>query len=177
MNSIRTYVSLLALAVAAVLVVSACGGSSDSATSAPATGDGTVAVSSVDGVGDVLVDAQGAALYAADQEADGMVVCAKSCTAIWDPLTVTGKPVAGDGLDGQLGVVSRPDGGRQVTFDGRLLYRFTQDPGAGVVTGNGFADSFAGQSFTWHVATPSGVSSTNENSDTTSNGGGYGYSG
>jgi predicted lipoprotein with Yx(FWY)xxD motif len=166
MKSIRTSVSLLALAAAIVLIVSACGGSSDSGTSAPDTTGtaSTVSVQTVDGVGDVLVDAQGAALYASEQEADGMVVCTDSCTAIWDPLTVSGKPTAGDGVDGQLGVTMRPDGARQVTFDGRLLYRFLEDPGPGAVTGNGFADSFAGQAFTWHVATPTGVSASSANS-------------
>jgi predicted lipoprotein with Yx(FWY)xxD motif len=170
MNTTRTYLALLALAVTTALFVSACGGSSNSGASAPpasATGE-TVSVSSVDGVGDVLVDAQGAALYASDQEADGMVVCTSSCTSIWDPLTVSGKPTAGNGLTGQLGVVNRPDGERQVTLDGRLLYRFLEDPEAGVVTGNGFADSFDGQSFTWHVATPKGISASSDNSSSSS---------
>ncbi len=78
-------------------------------------------------------------------------------------------------LDGRLGVVSRPGGTRQVTFRGRPLYRFTQDPGAGVVTGNGFADSFDGRSFTWHVATPTGVSRTSTNSSDMSDSGGSLY--
>ncbi len=175
MNSIRTYLALLALAVATALFVSACGGSGSSGASAPGTptADTTVSVSSVDGVGDVLVDAQGAALYAADQEADGMVVCTDSCTSIWDPLTVSGKPTAGDGLTGQLGVVNRPDGERQVTLDGRLLYRFLEDPEAGVVTGNGVADSFGGQAFTWHVATPEGISASSDNSSSSSGSPGY----
>jgi predicted lipoprotein with Yx(FWY)xxD motif len=167
MKSISRSFVLLALVVAIVLIVSACGGSSDSGVSAPDDVGvaETVSVANVDGVGDVLVDAQGAALYAADQEADGMVVCVDACTTIWEPLTLSsGQPTADDGLAGELGVVNRPDGGRQVTFDGRLLYRFVEDPGTGVVTGNGFADDFAGQPFVWHVATPTGVSTTSENS-------------
>jgi predicted lipoprotein with Yx(FWY)xxD motif len=167
MKRTRTCLALLAFAVAAVLVVSACGGSSDSGATAPGGSGGTetVSVGSVDGVGDVLVDAQGAALYAADQETNGMVVCTGSCTSIWDPLTVSsGRPTAGDGVTGALGVVRRPDGARQVTVDGRLLYRFMEDPDKGVVTGNGFADSFDGRAFTWHVATPTGISTTSDNS-------------
>jgi len=165
MKRTRTYLALLTLAVA-VLVASGCGGSSDSGTSAPkgSSGTETVSVRSVDGVGDVLVDAQGAALYAADQETSGMVACTDTCTSIWDPLTVSaGMPTAGDGVTA-VGAVTRPDGTRQVTVDGRLLYRFTEDPGTGVVTGNGFADSFDGKAFTWHVATPTGISTTSENS-------------
>jgi hypothetical protein len=48
----------------------------------------------------------------------------------------------------------------------RPLYRFVEDPSPGTVTGNGFADTFDGQRFTWHVATPTGVSDSSENSST-----------
>ena len=182
MNAIRrTHVALLALAAAAVLIVSACGGSSDSgAASAPTGGSNateTVSVSDVDGVGNVLVDAKGAALYAANQEAGGMVVCDGSCTTIWEPLTVSAgsRPTAADGITGKLGTLKRPDGARQVTFDGRLLYRFLEDPAAKTVTGNGFADTFDGQAFTWHVATPRGISTSSAKSSSSSSGSGYGY--
>jgi predicted lipoprotein with Yx(FWY)xxD motif len=172
MNSIKTYAATSAFAVALVLLLSACGGSSDSSSGTAQSGSNparTVSVASVDGVGNVLVDARGAALYAANEESGGMVLCTDGCTTIWDPLTVNGNaPTAEDGLGGKLGVVTRPDGARQVTFGGRLLYRFTEDPAAGTVTGNGFADTFAGQSFTWHVVTPGGVSTSSENSTSSS---------
>ena len=164
---------MLALAVATALFVSACGGSGDSGAAAPDTPAATVSVSSVDGVGDVLVDAQGTALYAADQETGGMVVCTGSCTSIWKPLTVSGRPTAGDGVVAKLGTVERPDGHRQVTLAGRLLYRFMEDPEAGTVTGNGFADSFDGQAFRWHVATPKGISTSSDNSSSSSGSPGY----
>jgi predicted lipoprotein with Yx(FWY)xxD motif len=173
MDKRRTYLALLALAVATALFVSACGGSGDSGAAAPDTPAATVSVSSVDGVGDVLVDAQGAALYAADQERSGMVVCTGSCTSIWKPLTVSGRPTAGDGVVAKLGTVERPDGHRQVTLAGRLLYRFMEDPRAGTVTGNGFADSFDGQAFRWHVATPQGISTSDDNSSSSSGSPGY----
>jgi predicted lipoprotein with Yx(FWY)xxD motif len=178
MNRKWRHASLLALAVAAALFVSACGGGSDSSPEGSGPGSSsaaaTISVDTVDGVGDVLVDAEGAALYAADEEADGMVLCTEGCTTIWEPLTVdAGNPAAADGLSGDVGVVERPDGGRQVTFDGRLLYRFVEDPSPGTVTGNGFSDTFEGQPFTWHVATPTGVSASNANSSSSSDG--YGF--
>ena len=173
MDNRRTYLALLALAVVTALFVSACGGSGDSGAAAPDNPATTVSVSSVDGVGDVLVDAQGAALYAADQERSGMVVCTGSCTSIWKPLTVSGRPTAGDGVVAKLGTVERPDGHRQVTLAGRLLYRFMEDPQAGTVTGNGFADSFDGQAFRWHVATPQGISTSDDNSSSSSGSPGY----
>jgi predicted lipoprotein with Yx(FWY)xxD motif len=176
MKSKQTYMPLLALA-AAFLVLSACGGSSGSSTgtSAPdnsSTGQ-TVSVANVDGVGKVLVDARNMALYAADQEAGGKIVCTDGCTTIWQPLTVAGKPSGGAGLSGKLGTVKRPGGDRQVTFQGRLLYRFQEDSGPDMVTGNAVADSFDGKNFTWHVATPTGISSSSDNSS--SSNGGYGY--
>jgi predicted lipoprotein with Yx(FWY)xxD motif len=170
MKGTKTYASLVALAAAAILILVACGGGSDSgageSASGGATAASTVSVGSADGVGDVLVDADGAALYAADQEVGGMVLCVEGCATIWEPLTLSGneRPTAGDGIAGELGVASRPDGARQVTFDGRLLYRFVEDPSPGTVTGNGFADTFDGQPFVWHVATPSGISTSSENS-------------
>jgi predicted lipoprotein with Yx(FWY)xxD motif len=177
MTTKRTYTALLALAAVAILIVSACGGGSDSSADQSAPGGSqaatTVSVRGVDGVGDVLVDAEGAALYAADEEADGMVLCTDGCAAIWEPLTVSGNPTASDGLAAELGVVNRPDGGKQVTFNGRLLYRFVDDPAPGIVTGNGFTDDFDGRVFTWHVATPTGVSSSNANSS--SSGDGYNF--
>ena len=178
----KTHPALVALAVAGILVVSACGGGDDPGAEA-STPDSdaaavTVSVSTVDGVGQVLVDADGAALYAADQEADGAVLCTDSCAVAWEPLAVSGEPVGGEELAGRLGIVTRPDGVRQVTFDGRLLYRFAEDS-TGKVTGNGLADSFDGQDLTWHVATPAGVSTSTENSSPSPSespyeGGGYG---
>lgn len=173
MDNRRTYLALLALAVVTALFVSACGGSGDSGAAAPDNPATTLSVSSVDGVGNVLVDAQGAALYAADQERSGMVVCTGSCTSIWKPLTLSGRPTAGDGVVAKLGTVERPDGHRQVTLAGRLLYRFMEDPQAGTVTGNGFADSFDGQAFRWHVATPQGISTSDDNSSSSSGSPGY----
>jgi predicted lipoprotein with Yx(FWY)xxD motif len=177
MKTIRTYTVLLALAAAAVLLAAACGGGGDSGAESPEQGGSaaaqTVSVDAVDGVGDVLVDRDGAALYAADEETNGMALCVDGCATIWEPLTVTGgeNPTAGDGLGGKLGVVERPDGARQVTFGGRLLYSFVEDTEPGVVTGNGFTDTFAGREFTWHVATPTGISTSSTNSDSSSDGG------
>jgi predicted lipoprotein with Yx(FWY)xxD motif len=170
MKNKKTYTALTALAVAAiVLVVSACGGGGDSGAegSAPVgdTAATTVSVSTVEGVSEVLVDTEGAALYAADEEAGGMVLCVDSCTTIWEPLTLSeGQPTGSDGLGPSLGVATRPEGTQQVTFDGRLLYSFVEDPGPGTVTGNGFSDTFGDQPFTWHVATPRGMSTSSVNS-------------
>ncbi len=153
---------------------SGSGGSSSTMGSTAASGK-TVAVQDVGGMKGVLVDAQGNALYAADQEADGRILCTSGsgCTSFWMPLAAgRGKPTAADGA-GTIGVVKRPDGTRQVSVDGKPLYTFSQDS-PGKVTGNGFRDEFGGQRFTWHVATAEGAaSSAGESTDT--GGGAYGY--
>jgi predicted lipoprotein with Yx(FWY)xxD motif len=124
-----------------------------------ASGNEQVSVSDVNGVGDVLVDEKGDALYMSEQEASGMVLCTDGCTAFWEPLTMSapGSPTGASSVDGTLGTVERPDGARQITFDGAPLYRFTEDSSPGDVSGDGFADSFDGKQFTWHVARPGGA--------------------
>jgi predicted lipoprotein with Yx(FWY)xxD motif len=117
-------------------------------------------VEAIDGVGDVLVDSAGAALYTADQEMDGKVRCTRSCADIWLPLTLSGSgdPTGPDDVAGELGVAERPGGARQLTFDGQPLYRFADDPMAGQVTGDGLSDTFDGRLFSWQVATAAGGS-------------------
>ncbi|MGH3036834.1 MAG: COG4315 family predicted lipoprotein [Gaiellaceae bacterium] len=179
MTRIRTYTALAALAAAVALVLAACGGGGGDGSSGAASASGgmnaadTVSVMNVKGVGDVLVDSAGAALYASDEEAGGDVLCTDACAAIWIPLTVpagNGGPTAAGDLASDLGVAKRPDGAEQVTFDGRRLYTFADDPGPGQVTGDGFSDKFGGTHFTWHVASPTGFSGGSTSPDD-----GYGY--
>ena len=82
-------------------------------------------------------------------------MCTASCTAIWQPLTVSSNATTPSGLGTDIGMVKRPDGGQQVTFKGMPLYSFTEE-GPGQVTGDGFKDTFDGTSFTWHAALASG---------------------
>jgi predicted lipoprotein with Yx(FWY)xxD motif len=146
-----------AAALVASLVIAACGSSSNSggtATAASPSGH-TVAVKSIGGTGNVLVDSSGKPLYTSNVEANGKVMCTGACTSFWMPLTIgSGQPTGGSGV-GKLGVVTRPDGTKQVTVDGKPAYTFSQDS-AGKVTGNGFADNFNGHAFKWTVATTGG---------------------
>lgn len=142
----------VAVTVLALLLAACGGGDGGSAGSAtPGAGAATVSAEELGDAGLVLVDSTGQALYSADQEAGGRVLCTEGCTAFWEPLTIDGgsSPTA-DSVQGDLGVIERPDGARQVTFDGKLLYTFVQDQ-AGEVTGDGFEDAFDGQTLTWRV--------------------------
>jgi predicted lipoprotein with Yx(FWY)xxD motif len=147
----------LLIAVAAVatsLTLAACGGGSSDPSTAARNGE-TVTVKSIDGIGDVLVDSSGKALYAADVEADGKVHCTDGCTSFWTPVTLdSGMPTAADQV-AKLGVIKRPDGTRQVTANRKLLYTFSEDS-PGSVEGNGFSDEFDGEHFTWHAVLAGG---------------------
>ena len=144
-------------ALLASVAIAACGGGTNtSAAAAPAAGSATVATKQVAGTGSVLVDAGGLPLYTNDQETTGTVLCDAACVSFWRPLTVTGKPSGA--LADQLGVMTRSDGARQVTLNGKLLYTFSLDK-PGKVNGDGFADAFGGRQFTWHVVHADGSTS------------------
>ena len=182
-HSIRT-VTIALLAIGVTALIAACGSnssSSDTTSSVSSTSSSdTVSVQSISGVGDVLVDSQGQALYTNDQDNASSVACSGECAAVWIPLTLpsgTGSASGPSEVQSKLDVVTNPDGKQQVTFDGKPLYTFASD-GAGEATGDGVTDSFGGTSFTWSAATASGGSSTSGGGATsTSSGssGGYGY--
>jgi predicted lipoprotein with Yx(FWY)xxD motif len=166
----KMFISVVLGALA--LVATACGGAGGggAAGSTAAGTAATVSVQHVDGVGNVLVDAKGMALYSPQQEAGGKVMCTGSCTSIWVPLTLSGsgKPSGSSDVSSKLGTVDRPDGAVQVTYQGKPLYTFAEDSSPGIVTGNGFQDQFGGRPFTWQVASVGAVTSTS-----TSTGRGY----
>ncbi len=138
----RRRAPLLTVAVMALVAIglAACGGSSNSSDSASAaastTASGTtasasdtVSTKSISGVGTVLVDSKGNALYTNNQDSGMNVACTGSCTAIWVPLMApsSGQPTSSDqAVQAKLGMV-KSKGGSQVTFGGKPLYTFVQD--------------------------------------------------
>lgn len=62
--------------------------------------------------------------------------CQRYCALIWPPALTSGRPQAGPGVQPHaLGVVVRPDGTRQVTYQGKPLYLFIKDAYIPGVTG------------------------------------------
>src|ERR1700683_3045015 len=101
-------------------------------------------------LGTILVAANGRTLYELDSDTATMSTCTGSCTMLWPPLTVTGKPIAGAGVDqSQLTVLNGPNGD-QVVYAGHPLYEFAQDTAPGDVKGQNFAGNI------WHVLTAAG---------------------
>jgi predicted lipoprotein with Yx(FWY)xxD motif len=97
--------------------------------------------------GALLADRQGFTLYTFDADAAGSSTCSGECAARWAPVLLeSGDPLAPANLAGRLAVITRPDGGRQVTYNNRPLYRYTGDLQPGATTGDGAAGG------EWHVA-------------------------
>jgi predicted lipoprotein with Yx(FWY)xxD motif len=145
---------------AAALLLAACGGDDDGdSASAGGADGGVVSIRSVDGT-DVLADARGRTLYTADVEEGGRILCTDGCTSFWDPgaASAAESESASAALDVDLGVIERPEGGRQLTYMGLPLYRFTEE-GPGQLDGDGFVDVFEGTRFEWLAATAGGAES------------------
>jgi predicted lipoprotein with Yx(FWY)xxD motif len=150
----------LALVSAAVILLACgCGGSSSSSavTGATAAGGGTVTVMarSVPGIGTVLVDSQGYALYVFAPDDHRAITCTGTCLGTWPPLTLPsgGRLAAGPGVTSMLlGSDPDPAGGRVVTYDGWPLYTYAGDVAPGQAAGQDI-DLNGGE---WYVIRPSG---------------------
>ena len=135
--------SILALVATTVLVVAACTSSAASPSSAGGGASGaagaTVGTASSASFGTVLTGPNAMTLYTHAGDSATSSTCAGACATAWPPLTTTGQPVAGAGVTGQLGTLTRADGTTQVTYGGKPLYYWQGDTKAGDVTGNGVA--------------------------------------
>lgn len=121
----------------------------------------TVATTSVAGYGKVLATAKGHPLFLSTADPSGASKCSGSCARTWTPLTVSGKPKAGAGVNGGLlKSFKRADGRTQVLYHGHALYTHTGASPA----------SFAGTASNggiWYLVSTSGAAITR------TQGGGY----
>jgi predicted lipoprotein with Yx(FWY)xxD motif len=54
--------------------------------------------------------------------------CQGMCAMIWQPVLTSGRPDAGPGVDQHaVGIIVRPDGTHQVTYNDKPLYLFRRD--------------------------------------------------
>jgi len=101
----------------------------------------TVEAKSVGTMGTVLVaGSNGMTVYqfAMDVKDSGTSNCTSGCIGIWPALTVPAgaTPVAGPGVTGKLGTITRADNGQlQVTYNGLPLYFFSNDKAPGDTNG------------------------------------------
>jgi predicted lipoprotein with Yx(FWY)xxD motif len=93
----------------------------------------------------VLTTTTGRTLYSLSVEQNGRFICTASCLSVWHPLRVK-RGVRPTGPV-KLNTIERPEGGIQVTYRGRPLYRFGGDTKADQANGEGIKDVG-----TWHAA-------------------------
>ena len=133
------------------LAIAGCGSSSkdeSGSVTAPA-GSATVSTMTVVGYGKVLA-ASGHPLLLLSSDPPGGSRCTGKCTSTWTPLSATGRPTAGPGVDGSLlSTFKRPDGRTQVLYDKHALYTHK---GRGLVSGVGTRS----EGGTWYLVAPSG---------------------
>ena len=96
--------------------------------------------------GTVLASSRGLTLYtySADKPHSGKSACTGACATAWPPLAAPVKAPEGVHLPGKLGVITRPNGLKQVTLNGYPLYLYVGDKSPGQAAGNGIGGS-------WHV--------------------------
>jgi len=94
---------------------------------------GTAITTAESPFGEVLFDGDQRAIYLFDKEQGSENECYEDCAVEWPPVLTKGTPAArGDVSQGKLGTTKRDDGSTQVTYNGRPLYYYQDDP-SGVV--------------------------------------------
>jgi predicted lipoprotein with Yx(FWY)xxD motif len=109
------------------------------APTAAAAAGATVMISHDAKMGDFLVDSKGMTLYIFTKDTMNVSNCLGGCLKAWPPLVASGDLVAGPGVTGKLGSITRADGTKQVTYNGMPLYYWASDAKPGDMTGQGVA--------------------------------------
>jgi predicted lipoprotein with Yx(FWY)xxD motif len=168
--------SLVAVAAAALVTLSACGSGSSSTTAQQPTGAaGGGRSSSALGVaqtslGKVLVDGRGMTLYVLSADGKDQSTCSTQCLQFWPAAA----PAGVGKLAATSGRTTTPDGTPIATVDGHPVYTFSQDQKPGDVNGEGI-NEFGG---TWYAASPTGqpvTGASSSGSSSSSTGRGYAY--
>ncbi len=160
MNRISTICAVGALAIVPA-ALAGCGGSSSTAASTPATAvtatqaAATTAPSLVIGTyktpedGTLISGSNNRTLYVfkPDEKStsahEKLSTCNGACAAVWPPVLATTTPaVAGKANAALIGLTTRSDGTKQVTYNGMPLYYYAADTKAGQATGNHLKDGF-----------------------------------
>jgi predicted lipoprotein with Yx(FWY)xxD motif len=163
-------------AIAATLVIAACGSSSSTANSgsgsggSPAAGSGGALTTAKVGSATLLTNAKGFTLYWFVPDTSTASKCNAACIKYWPP--VPGPASAGSGVTGTLGVITRSNGAKQATWNGHPLYTYIGDTAPGMAKGNGLNISGG----VWHdIALTGKAAPASGSSPSGSSGGAYGY--
>jgi predicted lipoprotein with Yx(FWY)xxD motif len=90
-------------------------------------------------------------LYEADK--GSTPTCLGGCAAVWPPVTSAAAVVARRGVSAEkLALTTRPDGTKQLTYNGHPLYFYSRDGDKGDAYGQGIKSFGA----SWYVLAPNG---------------------
>jgi len=149
----RTRVGGVATLAAFMLLLAACGGTSEepagqgqgsrpAATAAPPANAAGVKLAQSK-LGQVLTDDKGRTLYAFTPDKDSKSTCYDTCAQTWPPLVAQAAPAGGGGVTASLlGTTDRTDGSKQVTYKSWPLYYYSGDQQPGDVNGQGLGDKW-----------------------------------
>ena len=145
-SSAATAVPVTALPASIAPVPSAAPASAAPASAAPASAapasaaaSGLVVGLATTSLGPVLVGPNGLTLYTKSGDTATSSTCTGGCATAWPPVTVPAglAAIAGTGVTGKFGTLTRADGTIQVTYNGLPLYGWMNDHAAGDTTGQG----------------------------------------
>jgi len=106
-----------------------------------------VAVATVHGKRErILTDARGMALYYFTSDTPTKAACVGGCAKTWPPLLSKTTPTHPAALSGKVGAGNDANG-RQVSYNGHLLYTYSRDTAPGLAAGDGLYGK-------WFVAKP-----------------------
>ena len=102
--------------------------------------------------GTILVDSRGRTIYyyTNDNPGSGTSACSGQCAATWPAVWADTSAVASTLDPALFAYITRSDGSRQSTYQGRPLYTYSGDAGPGDVNGQGISGF-------WYVATIPGT--------------------
>src|SRR5262245_30926569 len=118
--------------------------------STPIASSSTVMTRDDPTLGTILTDSDGRTLYRFTDDVASQSSCLDQCAQAWPPFTVPGTPTLAAGVPGSLGFTTRPDGVKQVMYDGHPLYYFAKDTKPGDTNGQGVGGK-------WFVVNPASM--------------------
>ena len=141
-----------------------------SAAPASSTSGITLGMKTINGTA-IVTDAKGLTLYWFVPDTSTTSRCTGSCATYWPP--VAGPVTAAPGVTGTLGVITRPGGTMQATYDGHPLYTYAGDSAPGQAKGNGLnVSGGVWWEMTVSGAKPAAATSGSAGGSTSSNSGG-----
>jgi predicted lipoprotein with Yx(FWY)xxD motif len=127
-------------------------------------------VGQVNGFAPFVINEKGRTVYRFDQDKTNppTTTCVGACAKTWEPVLAPNGFEIREGINKNLvGVIVRPDGGKQLTLKGWPLYYFKDDLKLGQTAGQG-------KGGTWFAIAPDGSKAAQTGGATGGSGGGYG---